>query len=275
MNRMSRRSLVRALTVGGAVLATQVSAILPELGLARSANAQSPGARRPRIRPRELRSDELKLSLSAASSHSSIRQLRGLVESSGFMLATEAAMGVRYDADDGAIIGETLVTTLHDDVGGQNARLVHHVAGDQVRSALAMWQDSDPTQLTIYGIRDGSAQMIGRLSLGQDEIVVDDIASGRRVIPRRPPTRSSVRGPGLAALAGPTTLTAAQTCTQNCGWAVGIYCGFVCEYSFFVICNVVLLLTGLPGLACFLVSFAICFFTCWEVQSWACSLICV
>ena len=51
-------------------------------------------------------------------------------------------------------------------------------------------------------------------------------------------------------------------------------CGLTCEYSFYVACAVILLLSGLPGLACFLVSFLVCFVSCKWVESVVCTPIC-
>ena len=89
------------------------------------------------------------------------------------------------------------------------------------------------------------------------------------------PTRVAHGKAGTFAAVPPIAPRSAElTCQEVCGWVVGVYCGLVCEYTFFVICSVILVLTGLPGLACMLISFATCYTTCNYVQSWACGTVC-
>jgi hypothetical protein len=255
------------------IVAARLTGVVPELSLVPGAahSAATLGART--LRGRELRGAALDRAVARASQDKNSAALRAHLVRQGFV-PVSGGSGVSIEASDAGPIGLTVVRDFRARDPRLTARLVFQEGNGVATSALAIWDDDRPNALSIHGVRDGEARRLGSVEIGADEIMVDDIETGRRVYPRRFAQTVASKGPGLAALAGPQTQTAAGECQELCGWVVGTYCGLVCEYSFFVVCAVILGLTGLPGLACFLVSFATCTLGCYQTQSWACTTVC-
>jgi hypothetical protein len=275
MTRLTRRSALRRtlLATAGAAVA-QLGGIVPELALVGGVATPllDPNVK---VRGRELFGRELDEAVREATTRGGAAPFYTYLARTGFRGAPTESMAVSIDASDGAHVGSTVVMTFRDRQRTATARVVHHLGTTEMKTSMAVWNDHQPQLLTVFRAIDGVARVIGTITIGDDDIVVDDAETGRLVVPRHMPT-SVARGKAGAFAAVPPTAprSAEELCHEVCGWVVGAYCTLVCDYTFFVICTVVLLLTGLPGLACMLISFAVCFTTCFYVQSWACSTVC-
>ena len=174
--------------------------------------------------------------------------------------------------ENGRELGHSLVTTLRA-ANGRTARLVQNRMGGEVRSALATWSDAEPSFLRIYGSRSDQVQAIGTIRTQGMRIVVTEADGRERVLDLGGAAGKSKAG-AFASTGGPAGAAESWTCTDICTYVTGFVCGLVCEYTFYTVCFVILLLTGLPGLACFLASFGVCYVSCNWVTSVVCTPVC-
>ena len=269
-----RAALRRTLLAGAGAAVAQIGGIVPELALVGglATPLRDPNAK---VRGRELFGRELDGAVREASTRGGANPFYAYLARTGFRGAPTESMAVSIDASDGTHVGSTVVTTFHDRKRNATARVVHHLGANEMKTSMAVWNDAQPQLLTVFRAVAGDARRLGTITIGDADIVVDDLENGRTVLPRRMPERVAIGKAGTFAAIPPTAPgTAEEVCHEVCGWVVGIYCGLVCEYTFFVVCSVILLLTGLPGFACFLISFGVCFTTCYYVQNWACTSVC-
>lgn len=258
-----RREVLRRLGILAA--AVPVTALFPEAALGRP-RAGQPG----KVRVIQLFGGDAERSIAAARRHPGAAAIWDRISAEGLADAANETMAVRYQDDTGAAIGESILTTFRH--RNRTAQLIQHRRGNETKAALAMWHNADPTVREVYRAADGGVVRLGTIRVMDDEVVVED--GGRTMrIPRRPQIPGKSKAGALAAISD-TRATTLSDCRDVCGWIVGVQCGMTCEYSFFVLCSVILALGGLPGLACFLVSFATCFWTCHETQQWACQTLC-
>jgi hypothetical protein len=257
-----------------AVAAAQLRGIVPELSLVGGLAAPLP-APNAKVRGRDLFGRELDGAVREATARGGAAPFYAYLARAGFRDAPTESMGASIDASDGTHIGSTVVMTFHDRQRSATARVVHQLGANEMKTSMAIWSDDQPLLLTVFRAAHGDARKLGTITIGDADIVVDDLESGRVTLPRRMPARSAAGKAGTFAAVPPTAPESADSvCQEICGWVVGSYCGLVCEYSFFVVCSVILALTLPSGLFCFLVAFGVCFTTCYTVQQWACSSVC-
>lgn len=275
MTGLTRRSaLRRTLLATAGAAAAQFAGVVPELALVGglAIPLRDPSVK---VRGRELFGRELDGAVREVTTRGEAAPFYAYLARTGFRGSPTESTAVSIDGSDGAHVGGTVVMTFHDRRRSGTARVVHHLGAKEMKTSMAVWNDEQPQLLTVFRAVGGDARVIGTITIGDDDIVVDDAETGRLVLPRRMPTRVAHGKAGtFAALPPRAPGSAEELCQQVCGWVVGAYCNLVCDYTFFVICSVILVLSGLPGLACMLISFATCFTSCYYVQDWACSTVC-
>jgi len=275
MTRLTRRTaLRRTLLATAGAAAAQLGGMVPELALVGgiATPLRDPSVK---VRARELYGRELDGAVRQVTTRAEAAPFYTHLARTGFRGAPTESTAVSIDGSDGGHVGSSVVTTFHDPKRAVTARVVHQLGANEMKTSMAVWNDQQPQRLTVYRAIGGAARAIGTITIGDEDIVVDDAETGRVVLPRRMPARVAQGKAGTFAAIPPGAPASAETlCYDVCGWVVGAYCGLVCEYTFFVICSVILVLTGLPGFACFLISFATCFTSCYYVQNWACTSVC-
>jgi len=258
-----RRFLTRAAGATGGAIAAHFLGLFPEAGLAQ-------GASRGRPQGRELWDDDLDRAFARTQPHREAGQFRAYLAREGFT-GKGARSAVAVLSENGSELGHSLVTTLR--ANGRTARLAQNRMGDEVKSALAIWADTEPNVLTVYAYRNNRVQAIGTIRTQGTRITVTESDGSERVLDLGGVAGKSKPG-AVASIAGPGGTAATWTCTDVCGYVTTFICGLTCEYSFYVTCAVILLLSGLPGLACFLVSFLVCYVGCNWVTSLVCTPVC-
>ena len=258
-----RRFLTHAVGATSGAIAAHVLGLFPEVGIARAAS-------RGRPQGRELSGEEADRAFARIQSQREAAQFRAYLSQEGFT-GKGVRSAVAVLAENGSELGDSLVTTLRS--SGRTARLVQNRKGDEIRSALAIWADAEPNAVTVYGYRNDRVQAIGTIRTQGARVSVTDADGSEHVLDLGGVAGKSKAG-ALASIGGPTGTAATWTCTDVCSTVTFFICGLTCEYSFYVTCAVILLLTGLPGLACFLVSFLVCFVSCNWVESVVCTPIC-
>ena len=266
MNRVSRRSFVRAIAATGGLIGAQLLGLFPELSLARAGGGP--------VRGRELSGDEFDRAFRAVASRPDSSLFRGFLARGGFH-PSGPRTAVSVEGEDGGELGRSFATTFAASATGKTARLVEQQAGSANRASLAIWSDADPSTLTIYGNRGGAVVALGHIATrGRVVTVTESDGREHRLDLSGAGRAAKTKSGALASVAGPEGTASEWTCTDVCSTVSLFICGLTCEYSFYVACAVVLLLTGLPGLACFLVSFLVCFVSCKWVESVVCVPIC-
>jgi hypothetical protein len=263
MKLTKRRFLTRAAGATGGAIAAHFLGLFPELGVAQAA---SPG----RPQGRELWGEEAERAFGRIASHREAGQFRAYLAQQGFV-GNGVRQAVAVLAENGRELGHSLVTTLR--ANGRTARLVQNRMGNELKSALATWSDGEPAFLTVYGNRNDQVQPIGTIRTQGMRIVVADTDGRERVLDLGGAAGKSKAG-ALASIAGPAGAAESWTCTDICSYVTGFVCGLTCELVFYTVCFVVLLLSGLPGFACFLASFGVCYVTCNWVTSVVCTTVC-
>jgi hypothetical protein len=257
-----RRFLTRAVGAAGGAIAAHFLGLFPELGVAQAASGRPQG--------RELWGDEAERAFAQVESGRGAAQFRAYLAREGFV-GKGVRQAVAVLAENGTELGHSLVTTLRA-ANGRTARLVQNRMGSEVRSALATWSDAEPSFLTVFGNRNDQVQAIGTIRTQGMRIVVTEADGRERVLDLGAAGKS--KAGALASIAGPAGTAESWTCTDICSYVTGFVCGLTCELVFYTVCFVVLLLSGLPGFACFLASFGVCYVTCNWVTSVVCTTVC-
>jgi hypothetical protein len=263
MKLTKRRFLTRAAGATGGAIAAHFLGLFPELGVAQAA---SPG----RPRGRELWGEEAERAFALVESNREAGQFRAHLASEGF-----TGKGVRQAvvviAENGSELGHSLVTTLR--ANGRTARLVQNRMGSEVKSALATWSNGEPSFMTVYGGTNDQVQAIGTIRTQGMRIVVTE-AGGREHVLDLSRTAAKSKAGALASIAGPAGSAESLTCDYICTTVTQLVCGLTCAYTFYTVCTIILLLSGLPGLFCFLASWGVCFVSCNWVTSQVCTQVC-
>ena len=263
MKLTKRRFLTRAAGATGGAIAAHFLGLFPELGVAQAAS-------RGRPQGRELWDDDADRAFDRVQSNRDAGRFRAHLAREGFT-GKGVRQAVAVIAENGSELGHSLVTTLR--ANGRTARLVQNRMGSEVKSAVAIWRDAEPSSVTVYGSRNDQVQAVGTIRTQGMRIVVTDVDGGVRVLDLGGAAGKSKAG-ALASIAGPAGSAESWTCTDICSYVTGFVCGLTCELVFFTVCFVVLLLSGLPGFACFLASFGVCYVTCNWVTSVVCTTVC-
>lgn len=256
-----RREVLRRLGILAA--AVPVTALFPEAALGRPQ-----AGRLGKLRAVQLIGDEARRSGDAARRDPAAAAAWRHVGGQGLIPVETEMMVVRYQDEAGEAIGDSVLTVFRG--RDRAAQLIQHRKGTETKAALAMWDTADPTVREIYRLSDGRVTRLGSVRATAAEVIVED---GERTI-RIPRQRDGKPKAGALAAISDARSNMTSDCREVCGWIVGMHCNLTCDYSFMVICTIMLGLTGLPGLACFLVSFGTCFWGCNEWQQWACQTLC-
>ena len=264
MKLTKRRFLTRAAGATGGAIAAHFLGLFPELGVAQAA---SPG----RPQGRELWGEEAEGAFARVESHREAGQFRAYLARQGFT-GKGVRQAVAVIAENGSELGHSLVTTLRA-ANGRTARLVQNRMGSEVKSALATWSDAEPSFLTVYGGRNDQVEAIGTIRTQGMRIVVTE-ADGREHVLDLGRTAAKSKAGALASIAGPAGSAESWTCDYLCTTVTQFICGLTCAYTFYTVCTIILLLSGLPGLFCFLASFGVCFVSCNWVTSQVCTQVC-
>jgi hypothetical protein len=258
---IQRRSL---LARGGAALgliSAQLAGLVPEMGLATAADAPKGS-----LRARELFGDEAERTHAAAETHPVGGLFRSFLATHRFRIESRET-AVRVEDETGHELARSVGSTWSDGIS-TSARLIQHQAGREQKASLATWADGNPSALTIYGLRAGHVTKVATVRWSGRTITVVDEQGDRRSFTL--PTRSAAHKMSAGSLA---SVAADPICTI-CQFVTGMVCGLTCETIFFVVCVVVLVLDLPAAFYCFLVSFGVCFYTCFQVTNLICSAVC-
>lgn len=251
MTDISRRKVLAIIAAGVGSVAAKASGLMPEIAMARNADAPAAQGVTPEgnLAIEELDRDGIAQLIAEGQLNADTRALWQLLEKDGLRPQPQLGYGARAHLRTDPKLRGHFVAVPFSNGAGLSATVYGGVDAYGERKLFATrWHDVDRSTVDVFDVKAGRASRRSRVTIGANEAVIELVDGTRRTV--RMPAR---RGPGLAAPSADCSVDGVW-CALACETAVGL----ACWAESLVVCAGIAPLCPPCGVVCAVVTVIMC-----------------